>query len=474
MQIRPFVDEGLGNTCHLVIAERAGVGALIDPLRDVDRYVEAAAAAGVRVTHVLETHVHNDFISGSRELAARTGALICASAAAGLQFEHRRLRHADEVIVGDVKLSVLETPGHTPEHVSFLARDMAEAGQPAALFSGGSLLVGAVSRTDLLGHEHTVGLTRQLYYSLHEKILRLADDVAVYPTHGAGSFCAAAPGSARSTTIGQERLGNPFVRAQTFDDFLHLARQMPSYPAYYRNMAPLNRHGPRVLGGVPELPPLSPDAVHERLRRGEAVVDLRPVARYLEGHIPGVYHVELRPAFASWVGWLVPFGLPVVLVSDTTAVHDEAVRQLIRIGYDDLPGYLEGGMAAWERAGLPVARLPVLTVEEVRARLWRGEPLVVLDVRQDAEWAAGHVPDAQHVEGGRLVGQAGSLARDRQIVAHCGHEARGASALSLLERAGHRDLALMWGGFEAWQQAGLPVDAGVSADERGDEGDETR
>ena len=210
MRVRQFIDEGLGNSAHLVISESHGVAALIDPLRDVDYYVDAAQSEGARITHVLETHVHNDFVSGSRELAALIGARIVASADAGLEFDHHPVRDGDTLAVGDVLLTVLATPGHTPEHVSYLAQDTVKPAEPAVLFSGGSLLVGAVSRTDLLGHEHSTGLAHQLYHSLHQKILPLDDDVVVYPTHGAGSFCTAAAGSG-STTVGRERRTNPLL-----------------------------------------------------------------------------------------------------------------------------------------------------------------------------------------------------------------------------------------------------------------------
>lgn len=462
MQIRQFVDEGLGNAAHLVISERAGLAALIDPLRDVDRYLDAATDAGVRISHVVETHVHNDFITGSRELAARVGARIIASAAGGLEFDHEPVADGDVIAVGDIGFTVLATPGHTPEHVSYLARDLTAPDQPAVLFSGGSLLVGAVSRTDLLGHEHAAGLGRQLFHSLHEKILPLPDDVAVYPTHGAGSFCTATPGAARQTTIGQERHTNPFLQLQRPDDLIaELARVMPSYPTYFHHMRAINRRGPRLLGGIPKLDLLAPTDVAARMARGEAVVDVRPVARYLEGHIPGMYHVELRPAFAAWVGWVVPFATPVILVSETADVHDEAVRQLVRIGYDELPGYLAGGMRAWEQAGLPIARLPVLTVAQVRERLERGEPLLVLDVRQDAEWTAGHIRQARHVETGALAADDPGLPRTVPIATHCGHEQRSATALSVLERHGYADLHLIEGGWSAWQAAGYPVTDGA-------------
>ncbi|MBI2940120.1 MAG: MBL fold metallo-hydrolase [Chloroflexi bacterium] len=459
MRIRQFIDEGLGNSSYLLISEQAGVAALIDPQRDVDRYLDAAAVAGVRITHAFETHLHADFISGSRELAARVGARTCASAAAELGFDHLPLADGDHVVVGDVKLTALATPGHTPEHLSYLAEDLGAPDQPPVLFSGGSLLVGAVARTDLVDHEHTVGLAHQLFHSLHDKILRLPDDVAVYPTHGAGSFCAAVTSAAHHTTIGWERQFNPLLQLATPEEFAaELLRSLPSYPAYFGQPRAINQRGPRVLGGLPALAPLPPREVQTRQSRGEAVVDLRPVLRYAEGHIPGAYHVELRPAFATWVGWVVPFGTPVILVSDASDAHEEAVRQLIRIGYDNLPGYLAGGMAAWEQAHLPVERLPVLTVAEVRARLARGEPLVVLDVRQDAEWRAGHISRAHHVEAGALAAADLALLHDGPIATHCGHQSRAATALSILERRGYANTFLIAGGLSAWEEAGFAVE----------------
>jgi hydroxyacylglutathione hydrolase len=461
MRVHQFHDSGLGNNAHLLISERDKVGVLIDPLRDVDQYLTVAQSQGVRITHVCETHIHNDFLSGSRELAAATGARIVASADSKLEFDHHAVRHGDTLEVGEIKLSVLATPGHTPEHVSFLAEDTDRPADPPVLFSGGSLLVGAVSRTDLLGHEHATGLAHQLYRTLHERILPLGDNVEVYPTHGAGSFCTAAAGEGSSTTIGRERIANPLLKlsdAETFSE--RLLDSMPSYPTYFDHMRSVNQRGPRVLGTVPRVAALSPNEVAERQRRGEAVVDMRSVYEYARGHIPGVIHVELRPAFASWVGWLVPFGTPVVLVSDTTEVHEYAVRQLIRIGYDDLPGFLHGGMAAWERASLPVERVAVLTMREVRQRLDRGDPLIVIDVRQAHEWKGGHIPHAELLEAGELRTAELSLPHDRLIATHCGHGQRAASGLSVLERRGYENLALITEGVDDWRKAGGEVERG--------------
>ncbi len=464
MRVRQFVDEGLGNSAHLVISESDSVAALIDPLRDVDQYVAAARAEGVRITHVFETHIHNDFLSGSRELAALTGARIVASADAGLEFDHQPVRDGDTLAIGDVQLTVLATPGHTPEHVCYLAQNTAKPAEPAVLFSGGSLLVGAMSRTDLLGHEHATGLARQLYHSLHEKILPLGDDVIVHPTHGAGSFCTAAAAAESTSTIGRERRTNPYLALHGPEVFTErLLASMPSYPTYFDHMRAVNRRGPHVLGELPRLAPLTPHDVHARHRHGEAVVDTRSIHDYARGHIPGVYHVELRPAFGSWVGWVVPFGTPVIVVSETTEVHEYAVRQLVRIGYDDLPGYLDGGMDAWKTAGLPVERVPVLTMREVRQRLLEeaGEPMVVVDVRQAHEWAAGHAPQAELVEAGALSCAELHLPHDRLLAIHCGHGQRAATGLSVLEHRGYKNLALIAEGIDEWREAGGEVERGT-------------
>ena len=440
MRIRHFVEPGLGNSAYLLISETDRNAALIDPLRDVDQHVNVARQDGMSITHVCETHLHNDFLSGARELAALTGARIVASADAELEFDHQPVRDGDVLAVGDVQLSVLATPGHTPEHVSYLARDASRQADPPVLFSGGSLLAGAVSRTDLLGHEPATGLAHQLFRTLHEKILPLGNEVVVYPTHGAGSFCTAAASAETTTTVGRERRTNPLLNLDGPDLFAQrLLASMPTYPAYLHKMRALNRQGPRVLGRVPRLARLTPVEVQARQHRGESVVDMRSIHDYARGHIPGVYHVELRPAFASWVGWVVPFGSPIILVSDTGLVHEYAVRQLIRIGYDDLPGYLDGGMDAWVNLGLPVECTAKLTMRDLRERLQQGEPLVVLDVRQAHEWRTGRLPGANLYEAGDLPHDALDLPADRTVAVHCGQALtqaalRGPSAWSVADR----------------------------------------
>ncbi len=456
--IQAFVDEGLGNSAYLVGSHAAGTAALVDPLRDVDRYRYAAEQHSVRITHVLDTHLHNDFISGARELAAQIGAQVAVSAAAGLGFEHRALSEGDVLPLGAAEVRVLATPGHTPEHLSFLLKP-GERDMPQALFSGGALIVGGAARTDLLGHDVCVPLARQLYHTLHDKLLTLPDDVAVYPTHGAGSFCAAPTSSRRTTTIGRERRTNRLAQARDEDEFVALALSgLPSYPVYYKEIRPINLRGPRVLGGVPVLAPLSPDEVQALVERGSLVLDVRPRLTFAAGHLPGAYGIELDAPLVTWAGWTIPFGASLVLVGDEAAARDDAVRQLIRIGYDNLPGYLAGGVDAWARAGLPVASITSVTAAELRQRLRAGQPLTVLDVRQDSEWEAGHIPGAIHIENGRLAWDRLPLAPDQPIAVQCATGTRAMTGASVLARRGFTNLLQVEGSFNAWERQGFEVE----------------
>lgn len=453
--IEQFVDTRLGNSAYLVGSHASQRAVLIDPLRDVEQYRHAAERLGVHITHILDTHLHNDFVSGARELAAQTGAIIGLGAQFGVEFEHLSLEENQLVASGDLQVKVLATPGHTPEHISFL---LVQENGPTALFSGGALMVGGAARTDLLGHEHAVPLARQSYHTLQHKLLTLKDAVAVYPTHGAGTFCAAPTSSERTSTIGRERLTNYLLQAQTEEAFIKAALTgLPSYPVYYPYVRAMNRRGPRVLGGVPVLKPLQPDAVQALAENGVAVLDVRPWRRFAEGHIPGAYGIQVDAPLSTWAGWLIPFGTPLVLVSDSITDQVEAVRQLIRIGYDDLRGYMAGDMEAWAEAGLPIETVPTLSVRELHERLNDKDDLLVLDVRQQNEWDAGHIPGALHIENGLLATHTPALPTERPIAVHCARGSRSMAGISVLLRKGYHNLIQVEGGFTAWRAAGGEV-----------------
>jgi hydroxyacylglutathione hydrolase len=444
--IHPVVDEGLGNSAYLVeLGDRRAL--VVDPARDPSPYLQLARWRGLRIAYAAETHLHADFLTGSRELAA-AGAKILAPRASRLGFAHRGLEDDEEVDLGGLTLRTLATPGHAPEHVSYLLLD---GGRPLALFSGGALLVGTVARTDLAGSELTEPLARAAYQSLHQRLLPLPDELAVYPTHGAGSFCAAPAGDERTTTIGAERRHNRLLAARDEDAFVtELLASFGSYPPYFLRLRDRNQVGPELLGADWRvLPLLSVGQVRAQLAGGGVVVDARPVAAFAAGHIPGAVSIALRAAFASWLGWLLPDTEPLVFVLDDDQDRGELVRQCRTIGYDHLVGELAGGMAAWRAAGLAEAQLPLVEAEQLD-----DPPGPVLDVRQASEVADGHLPGAATVELGALAGNPlPAELPEEPVTVMCSHGQRAMTAASLLERAGRQDLRVVVGGPEDWRHA---------------------
>jgi hydroxyacylglutathione hydrolase len=445
--IHPVVDKGLGNSAY-VVELGDGRALVVDPARDPTPYQELARWRGLRIAFAAESHLHADFLTGSRELAATAGAQVLAPRASRLGFGHRGLEDAEEVDLGGFTLRVLATPGHAPEHVSYLLLD---AGRPLALFSGGALLVGGVARSDLVDPELTEPLARAAYRSLHQRLLPLPDELAVYPTHGAGSYCAAPVGGGRTTTIGAERRHNRLLAAPDEDTFVaELLAGFGSYPPYFLRLRDRNRAGPQLLGhDWRVLPLLSTDQVQAHLAGGGVLVDARPIAAFAAGHIPEALSIALRPQFASWLGWLLDDARPLVFVLDDDQDRGELVRQCRTIGYDHLLGALAGGMAAWRAAGLPQAQLPVVEAEQL------GDPPgVVLDVRQASEVDEGHLPGAVAVELGALAGDPlPARLPDGPVTVMCGHGERAMTAASLLARAGHEDLRVAHGGPDDWRRA---------------------
>jgi hydroxyacylglutathione hydrolase len=445
--IHPVVDEGLGNSAY-VVELGDGRALVVDPARDPTPYLGLARWRRLQVAYAAETHLHADFLTGSRELAAADGARVLAPVASRLGFDHRGLEDGEEVDLGGLTLRVLATPGHAPEHASYLLLD---DGRPVALFSGGALLVGTMARTDLAGPELTEPLARAAYRSLHRRLLSLPDELGVYPTHGAGSFCSAPVGGERTTTIGAERRHNRLLAAPDEDAFVaELLAGFGSYPPYFLRLRERNRAGPELLGSDWRvLPLLSTDRIREHVDGGGLLVDARPVTAFASGHVPGALSIALRPAFASWLGWLVDDTRPLAFVLDEDQDRGELARQCRTIGYDHLLGELAGGMAAWRAAGLPQAQLPLVQAEQLG-----DQPALVLDVRQASEVADGHLPGAVAVELGALAGdRLPAELPEGPATVMCAHGERAMTAASLLERAGRRDLRVALGGPEDWRRA---------------------
>lgn len=432
MQLDLFVTPGLGDNSYVV--SWGDEAAAVDPQRDVERFVEAARGRGATIRYVLETHVHNDYVSGAAELRAATGARILGPARAGYAFEHTPLEDGAEIPIGDGVMVALATPGHTPEHTSYIMRE--STGTEVALFSGGSLIVGSAGRTDLLGPDQTDQLTRMQFRTMR-RLSELPDGTLLLPTHGAGSFCASAPpGDERTSTIASERRTNPALADVDEETFVRQQLVgLSEYPHYYAHMAPINRAGPRVLGAV--RPPRSMDAaeVGDALEGGSRLVDTRDGAVFAREHIPGSLNVPLQPSFAAYVGWLLPFDAPIVLIAEHASALEEAATQLLRIGWDSVRGHLEGGLDAWLAAGRTTASYPVLGVRELVREMADEEAGEVVDVRQRTEWEAGHLDGSRHVFVGDVPDHLGSFDRSVRWTVVCATGYRSAMAASLLAAA---------------------------------------
>jgi hydroxyacylglutathione hydrolase len=459
--VEPFVNKGLGNSSYLIGSYDTKKGILIDPLRDVDQYLHAASERGIQLTHVLDTHLHADFVSGNREITHQTGATIGASAEAKLGFDHQPLTEESIIDLGAFQIRVMTTPGHSPEHISFLIID-ADGKTPLALFSGGALIVGGAARTDLLTPELTQPLARQLYHTIHDKLLKLPDAVEVFPTHGAGSYCVAPASADRTTTIGRERTSNALAQAHSEDKFVQRALEgLSSYPTYYKYLRDINQIGAKILGGIPVLKPLSANEVKAMMEQGVVVLDVRHGKAFGAGHVPNSYGIRVDAPLTTWAGWLIPFGSRIVLVGESTDPIVAATRQLICIGFDNLVGTLEGGIEAWARE-YPVETMASMDVRELRERLNiigvdGRPPLLLVDVRQQSEWDEGHIPGAIHFEGGRVAWENLPFPYDQPLAIQCSSGNRSMSVSSVLRRRGYANVIQVEGGIKAWQKNGFEI-----------------
>jgi hydroxyacylglutathione hydrolase len=433
VEVRSIRTPGLGDATYILA--HGGLGVLVDPQRDVDRFLETASEMDVELRWVLETHLHNDYVSGARDAARRSGAELVVPAGAVVPYRHTPAFHTEELAAGELAIRPLHTPGHTPEHVSYV---VLIDGEPVAVFSGGALLVGSAGRSDLLGRDRATELARAQYRSVR-RLAALPAAVELFPTHGEGSFCTAAGAGRTTSTIGRELADNPVLAYPDEEAFIKgELGGLPPYPRYYARMGPINLKGPTPL---PErdVPALSPGDL-DGLADDAVLVDLRPKARFAEGHIPGALGIPLDEQFGVWVGWLTPFDSPVVLVADDDQDLDEAVVQLGRIGYDDVRGVVR--MRDWEAAGRPTRSFRRVDVGEMTRELRDGEPQV-LDVRAPDEWDAGHLEDSIHHYLPDLTeGLPDGLDPQRPVWVLCGSGYRSTIAAGLLETEGFEPIVL--------------------------------
>ncbi|PYQ37579.1 MAG: MBL fold metallo-hydrolase [Acidobacteria bacterium] len=448
----------LAHASYLIGSE--GEAAVVDPRRDVDTYIDEAKERGFRIRHVIETHLHADFVSGHRELARRTGAKIYFGAKAGAEFDYVPVNDGDEIRMGDVVLRFLETPGHTPESVSILVVDRSVSDVPKAVLTGDTLFIGDVGRPDLLGSKMSAQeLAGMLYDSLHDKLLALPNSVEVYPAHGAGSLCGRNISSETSSTIGQQRQFNYALRPMPKEEFVRMmTTDLPEAPAYFSRDVAINRGGASELAELPDPPALEARDVEVLQKKGAIVLDTRPAAQYGAGHVPGSLHIGLSGQFASWAGALVSPGTPMLIVAEDEEQVREARLRLARVGLDNVAGYLAGGILEWDRAGLRLATLEQINVAELDERLREGAVRVV-DVRRPGEWQSGHIATALHLPLNDLAEKADDLSREEPLAVVCAGGFRSSIGTSLLERQGFHRITNVVGGMAAWRAANLEVSA---------------
>lgn len=444
----------LAHASYLLASE--GDAVVVDPQRDVDLYLKAAGEHGLTIRHIFESHLHADFVSGHRELAARTGAKIYMGAQAGATFPHIPVSDGFELKVGSASIRVLETPGHTPESICLVVTDTEKSPAPWGVLTGDTLFIGDVGRPDLSPRHTPTQLAGLLYDSLHEKLLALPDSTLVYPAHGAGSLCGKNMRAERSSTIGTERLTNYALQITNREDFIaQLTSNLPARPEYFLKDAEINRTGAAALSDLPPLRTISPSELEIMLRDGELALDVRSGDEFAKGHVPGSVNVALSGQFASWAGTVLGLTARPVLIADSDSQIEEARVRLARIGMEALDGYLASGVAGWRQAGLPVATIPQISATELSARMNSGE-LQVLDVRREPEWNAAHIQIATWWPLDNFKVSPPEIDHETALAVHCKSGYRSMIAASLLQRAGFKNVINVTGGFDAWQQANLP------------------
>jgi hydroxyacylglutathione hydrolase len=460
MYFEQFFLSCLAHASYMIGSE--GLAAVVDPQRDVDLYLEEASRQKLRIAYIIETHLHADFVSGHRELAARTGAKIFVGARAEATFRHHAVKEGDEILFGRCILRFLETPGHTPEGVCVLVTDLDRSAEPWAVLTGDTLFIGDVGRPDLSPNQTPQELAGLLYDSLHEKLLTLPDDVEVYPAHGAGSLCGRNISPERRSTIGKERAFNYALQRMTREEFVRmLTADLPERPGYFLRDAEINRAGAGALAELPPLPALSPAEVALRQQQGATVLDTRPAVEFGAGHVPGSIHLALSGQYATWAGTLLGLDQTIILVAEDPERLEESRVRLARVGIENVVGSLDGGILAWERAGRKLASVPQISVHDLARRLAEAPAEIqVVDVRRPQEWEVGHIAQAALKPLNRLTEMLGGLDRNRTIAVHCKSGYRSSIATSLLLRAGFTSVLNVVGGFDAWQAGQLPAVTG--------------
>ncbi|MGK7864829.1 MBL fold metallo-hydrolase [Falsiroseomonas sp. E2-1-a4] len=451
---------GIAVLSYMIGDDSNGVAAVVDPTWDVDKYVEIARQKNLTITHIFETHIHADLVSGARELCARMGsAKIFLSQEGGAQygFEHEKVQDGDRFEIGKTLITVRHTPGHTPEHVAFLLAERTRPDTPWGVLTGDSLFVSSAGRPDLLGEDESQKLAEQQFHTLRDFYMALPDGVLIYPAHGAGSPCGADIGDRLESSIGYERQHNAFLQFEDVPSFTEYALSTaPPVPRYYPLMKQVNARGPEILGNLPRVPGLPPKAFQQAMQDGAAVVvDTRSMLGFGGGHIEGALNIGGSPMLSIWAGWLLDPEKPILLVLDSDTKLEDVVKLFLRTGYTKFAGYLVGGMSAWDNAGFRLDKVGQITVHEVQEA---GDALQVIDVRAPDEWKGGHVPGAHHMFLPELREKAAELDRSRPTAVYCDSGYRASIGTSILQQEGFTKVHNIPGSWQAWTKAGFPIE----------------
>ncbi|MFW8595548.1 MBL fold metallo-hydrolase [Cribrihabitans neustonicus] len=458
LRFEQILADGVAECSYLLGDDAAHVCAVVDPRPDVDIYLEAARRFGLAITHVFETHIHADFMSGARELVDRLGgqAKLCVSTEGGAQygFDHEAVRDGDEFRFGELRLRARFTPGHTPEHMSYLLYE-GETETPWGVLSGDAFFVDSVGRPDLLGDDQTEELTEKLFHTVRDVFMALPDGVIIYPCHGAGSACGPDIGDRMSSTVGYERRFNSYARIESLKDFKEaVLGDAPPVPTHYPRMKKVNAEGPEVLRNLPRAVPMTAEQFAKAAKNGAQILDTRDMMAFGAGHVKGALNIGARPELSVWAGWLLDPERPIYLVLNADDDLPGVLKLLWRTGFTKFGGYLAGGMRAWREAGRPFQQIPQVSVHQLK----EASDITPLDVRKPDEWEAGHIPGATHAFLGTLREQLDGLDRSAAYATYCASGFRASIASSLLSAHGFTNIRNVPGSWKAWTAAGYPAE----------------
>lgn len=458
LRFEQILADGVAECSYLLGDDSAHICAVVDPRPDVEIYLETARRFGLAITHVFETHIHADFLSGARELVDRLGgqAKLYVSTEGGAEygFDHEPVRDGDEFTFGGMRMKARFTPGHTPEHMSYLLFD-GDTETPWGVLSGDAFFVDSVGRPDLLGDDQSEELAEKLFHTVRDVFMALPDDVIIYPCHGAGSACGPDIGDRMSSTIGYERRFNSYARIEDLEEFKEaILGDAPPVPTHYPRMKKVNARGPEVLRNLPRIEPMAVERFAKAAEAGAQILDVRDMMDFGAGHVPGSINIGARPELSVWAGWLLDPSKPIHLVLHDDTGLTGVLRLLWRTGFTDFGGYLAGGMSAWREAGREFSQIPQISVHELK----EAKDLTPLDVRKPDEWKGGHVPGAKHVFLGELREGMNDLDRSTGYATYCASGFRASIAASLLKRNGFEKVHNVPGSWKAWTAANFEND----------------